>query len=56
MRRLLKARQVSGRPNLRPLMQQSFEELEENHHIVCGIPDTVLEQLKYLYGWLGMER
>ena len=44
-----------ARRNARPLSGQSFEELKENFHIVCGTPDTVLEKLKYLHGRLGME-
>ena len=55
MRRVMKAGQMLARRKLRPLMQQSFEELNENYHIVCGKPDTVLEQLKYLQDRLGVE-
>ncbi len=47
--------QVAARRAIRPLIQQSFEELKENYHIVCGPPDVVLEKLKYLHGRLGME-
>ena len=47
--------QVAARRNRRPLIQQSFEELKENHHIVCGTPDTVLEKLEYLHKTLGMD-
>ena len=46
--------QVAARRNSRPLISQSFEELNENFHIVCGTPDTVLEKLKFLHGQLGM--
>jgi hypothetical protein len=46
--------QVVARRNARPLIRQSFEELKENHHIVCGTPDTVLRQLEYLHGRLNM--
>ena len=46
---------VAGRRNAVPLGQQTFEELKENYHIVCGTPDTVLEKLEYLHGRLGME-
>lgn len=34
--------QVAARRAIRPLIQQSFEELKENYHIVCGPPDVVL--------------
>ena len=47
--------QVAARRAIRPLMQQSFEELKENYHIVCGTPETVLETLEYLHSRLGME-
>ena len=47
--------QVAARRAIRPLIQQSFEELKENHHIVCGTPETVLETLEYLHNRLGME-
>ena len=47
--------QVAARRAIRPLIQQSFEELKENYHIVCGTPETVLETLKYLHERLGME-
>ena len=47
--------QVAARRAIRPLVQQSFEELKENYHIVCGTPDTVLETLEYLHNRLGME-
>jgi alkanesulfonate monooxygenase SsuD/methylene tetrahydromethanopterin reductase-like flavin-dependent oxidoreductase (luciferase family) len=46
---------VAARRNRRPLIQQSFEELKENYHIVCGTPETVLEKLSYLHETLGME-
>ena len=46
--------QVAARRNSRPLISQSFEELNENFHIVCGTLDTVLEKLKYLHDQLGM--
>ena len=46
---------VAGRRNAVPLAQQSFEELKENYHIVCGTPDTVLEKLEHIHGRLGME-
>ena len=46
---------VAARRNSVPLGNQSFEELKENYHIVCGTPDTVLEKLEYLHGRLGME-
>ena len=36
-------------------MQPSFEALKGNFHIVRGTPNTVLEQLKYLHDWPGME-
>ena len=38
-----------------PLARQSFEEPEENYHLVCGTPDAVLEKLKYLHDRLGFE-
>ena len=47
--------QVAARRAIRPLIQQSFEELKENHHIVCGTPETVLKTLEYLHNRLGME-
>ena len=47
--------QVAARRNVQPLVVQSFEELKENYYIVCGTPDTVLEELKYLHDWLGMD-
>ncbi len=47
--------QVAARRAIRPLIQQSFEELKENYHIVCGTPETVLETLEYLHNRLGME-
>ena len=47
--------QVAARRAVRPLIQQSYEELNENYHIVAGTPDTVLEKIKYLYDRLGME-
>ena len=47
--------QVAARRAVRPLIQQSFEELKENYHIVCGTPETVLEKLEYLHTRLGME-
>jgi alkanesulfonate monooxygenase SsuD/methylene tetrahydromethanopterin reductase-like flavin-dependent oxidoreductase (luciferase family) len=47
--------QVAARRAIRPLIQQSFEELKENYHIVCGTPETVLETLEYLHKRLGME-
>ena len=47
--------QVAARRTVRPLIQQSFEELKENYHIVCGTPETVLEKLEYLHTRLGME-
>jgi len=53
--RSVAATAVAGRRNAVPLGQQSFEELKENYHIVCGTPDTVLEKLEYLHGRLGME-
>ena len=38
-----------------PERQQTFEELKENYHIVCGTPDTVLEKLEFTstsgWGW-----
>ena len=34
--------QVAARRAIRPLIQQSYEELKENYHIVAGTPDTVL--------------
>ena len=40
---------------MKPLGQQTFEELKENYHIVCGTPDTVLEKLEYLHQRVGME-
>ena len=46
---------VAARRNSVPLSNQSFEELKDNYHIVCGTPDTVLEKLEYLHGRLGME-
>ncbi len=36
-------------------MQQSFKALKGKYDIVCGTPDTVLEQLKYVHDRLGME-
>ena len=47
--------QVAARRAIRPLIQQSFEELKDNYHIVCGTPETVLETLEYLHNRLGME-
>ena len=47
--------QVAARRAIRPLIDQSFEELKENYHIVCGTPDTVLEKLEYLHQRLGMD-
>ena len=47
--------QVAARRAIRPLIQQSFEELKENYHIVCGTPETVLETLEYLHNRLGMD-
>ena len=47
--------QVAARRAIRPLVQQSYEELNENYHIVAGTPDTVLEKIKYLHDRLGME-
>ena len=47
--------QVAARRSARPLISQSFEELNENYHIVCGTPDTVLEKLEYLHKRLGMD-
>lgn len=32
----------------RPLSQQTFQELQDNYHIVAGTPDTVLKKLRYL--------
>ena len=47
--------QVAARRAVRPLIQQSYEELNENYHIVAGTPDTVLEKIKYLHDRLGMD-
>jgi alkanesulfonate monooxygenase SsuD/methylene tetrahydromethanopterin reductase-like flavin-dependent oxidoreductase (luciferase family) len=47
--------QVAARRAIRPLIQQSYEELKENYHIVAGTPDTVLEKIKYLHDRLGMD-
>ncbi len=47
--------QVAARRAVRPLIQQSYEELNENYHIVAGTPDTVLEKIRYLYDRLGMD-
>ena len=47
--------QVAARRAVRPLIQQSYEELKENYHIVAGTPDTVLEKIQYLHQRLGME-
>ena len=47
--------QVAARRSVRPLIQQSYEELNQNYHIVAGTPDTVLEKIKYLHDRLGME-
>ena len=47
--------QVAARRAIRPLIQQSYEELNENYHIVAGTPDTVLEKIRYLYDRLGMD-
>ena len=47
--------QVAARRAIRPLMQQSYEELKENYHIVAGTPDVVLEKIQYLHQRLGME-
>ncbi len=47
--------QVAARRAIRPLIQQTYEELNENYHIVAGTPDTVLEKIKYLHDRLGME-
>ncbi|MCH8989055.1 MAG: LLM class flavin-dependent oxidoreductase [Chloroflexi bacterium] len=46
---------VAARRTANPLGNQSFEELKENYHIVCGTPETVLEKLEYLHQRLGME-
>ena len=45
---------AARRTGPKPLNQQTFEELKANHHIVCGTPDSVLEQLEYLHSKLGM--
>ena len=47
--------QVAARRAVRPLIQQTYEELNENYHIVAGTPDTVLEKIKYLHDELGMD-
>ena len=47
--------QVAARRAVRPLIQQCYEELNENYHIVAGTPDTVLEKIRYLYDRLGMD-
>ena len=46
---------VAARLNSVPLSEQSFEDLKDNYHIVCGTPDTVLQKLEYLHSELGME-
>ena len=46
---------AARRSGLKPLNLQTFEELKDNYHIVCGTPDTVLEKLEYLHKRLGME-
>ena len=46
---------AARRTGLKPLGQQTFEELKDNYHIVCGTPDTVLEKLEFLHKRLGME-
>ena len=46
---------AARRTGLKPLGQQTFEELKDNYHIVCGTPDTVLQKLEFLHQRLGME-
>ena len=46
---------MASRRTAKPLISQSFEELKENYHVVCGTPDTVLEKMKYLHDRLGTE-
>ena len=46
---------AARRTGLKPLNQQTFEELKENYHIVCGTPETVLAKLEFLHRRLGME-
>ena len=38
----------------KPLGQQSFQELQDNYHIVAGTPDQVLEKLRHLKETLNM--
>ena len=46
---------IAARRQTKPLATQTFDELKENYHIVCGTPDTVLKKLQYLHQRLGME-
>ena len=46
---------IAARRQTKPLATQTFDELKENYHIVCGTPDTVLQKLQYLHQRLGME-
>jgi alkanesulfonate monooxygenase SsuD/methylene tetrahydromethanopterin reductase-like flavin-dependent oxidoreductase (luciferase family) len=39
---------MAARRQGRPLAQQTFQELQDNYHIVAGTPDTVLKKLRYL--------
>jgi alkanesulfonate monooxygenase SsuD/methylene tetrahydromethanopterin reductase-like flavin-dependent oxidoreductase (luciferase family) len=38
----------------KPLAQQTLEELQANHHVVAGTPDTVIKKLKFLKDELNM--
>ena len=38
----------------KPLSQQSYQELQDNYHIVAGTPDQVIEKLRHLKDTLGM--
>ena len=46
---------IAARRTIKPLANQTYEELKENYHIVCGTPDQVLEKLEYLHKRLGMD-
>ncbi len=38
----------------RPSSEQTFEELQENYHLVVGTPDTVIKKLRYVKERLGI--
>ena len=46
---------IAARRTITPLANQTYEELKENYHIVCGTPDQVLEKLEYIHKRLGMD-